>query len=208
MIVGSMLGHEYGYERSSTPADERLRHGMQLHPPQEVPLGGTQAACAAAGNDVANANANANVNANADIDTGADADGDAGAGPGVDADDAADHNDGSGTRRRCRVRPPRAAASSRAWPTRVLTLLAAAALLPAAVSACYIQGVDSGECRRADEIAAEMPFCGPYVRYDACVPRAVSWMPNHTLANKDLWAERAFAQVLNLRLEQEANGGT
>lgn len=79
-----------------------------------------------------------------------------------------------------------------------------AASLASVAESCYIQGVDSGVCKKPEEIAADMPFCGTVVRYPACVPKEFAWFPNHTLAAKDAWARRAYSDAVQRRMEIEA----
>jgi hypothetical protein len=86
-------------------------------------------------------------------------------------------------------------------------LVLVAATSPVGCSSCVIQGVDSGVCRSPADFAADMPFCAPFVRYSACVPREVPWLSNFTVTSKDQWAQTTYEGVLATRLAAESSGG-
>jgi hypothetical protein len=63
---------------------------------------------------------------------------------------------------------PKAGAAMLALGGRLLVL---GLLLSTLCWACVIQGHDSGECRSAAELTNALTFCGPIVKYTACVPK-------------------------------------
>ena len=82
-------------------------------------------------------------------------------------------------------------------------------LLLRLTQSCHIAGTDSGECRTYEENELYMPYCGRYVKYDACVPQmrqtpGGDW-DNHTLPAKDAWVARTTSDIILERLRHEMN---
>ena len=97
---------------------------------------------------------------------------------------------------------------SGASPRRLLLL--AAALAPRAARACYLQGVDTGECVAGNAFAAAAPFCADTVGggadYRVCVPRQYDFFPNLTTTHKDAWVASTVAYVMARRAAIEQTG--
>jgi hypothetical protein len=62
---------------------------------------------------------------------------------------------------------------------------------------CVLAGTDSGTC--AANIQEHAPFCASSVRYPACVPRELPWLPNLTIASKDAWVGASVAALVAQR---------
>ncbi|KAG5192782.1 hypothetical protein JKP88DRAFT_159754 [Tribonema minus] len=88
----------------------------------------------------------------------------------------------------------------------------------ATVHGCRLQGLDIGQCNTDvanDELyrLQLMPFCGPYVRYTACLPKQAPLPPsrdhpqgrwwNHTVAHKDDWVREYYERIVGERVAIE-----
>jgi len=86
------------------------------------------------------------------------------------------------------------AAHARNGPWLLLQLLLAmlCVTLPEKSHGCYIQGSDTGVCDyriklEPDYMKVEMPFCGPVVQYNPCVPERKPIPPDRNFNKEGRW---------------------